>query len=388
VFIAGGKTGYRSSDVTATTEIYDPANNCFVGTGGACGAVTPPSMTNSRMGATATPLQNGKVFIFGGMGVFCFIEIYDPAKNSFVSQDGGFRYGCPESGTTATLLPDSRVFLAGGFSCGKEWGGCGGRKWTAIYDPVKNCLGGGGDLFRLVGFQQRTADCTTVSPPLMARERDGAAAALLPNGNVIIAGGTFSDFFDSSGKSGKLTEIYDPAHNCFIGTGGACGTNPPPSMKEVQLLANAAVLADGRVLIITWGNVEIYDPAKNCFVGTGGACGALPPPSMNTPRADGTVTLLPDGKVFIAGGGSAPPLATTEIFDPANNCFIGTGGACGTKPPPSMGEDRAGATATLLRNGKVFIAGGGTATTELYDPAQNCFLGANGSCRKTSATMK
>jgi len=53
-----------------------------------------------------------------------------------------------------------------------------------------------------------------------------------------------------------------------------------------------------------------------------------------------------------------------------------------------MGEDRAGATATLLRNGKVFIAGGGTATTELYDPAQNCFLGANGSCRKTSATMK
>src|SRR3989442_9366941 len=39
----------------------------------------------------------------------------------------------------------------------------------------------------------------------------------------------------------------------------------------------------------------------------------------------------------------------------------------------SMSMSRNGHTATLLPNGKVLIAGGGTATAELYDPATGTF---------------
>ncbi len=408
VFIAGGNTGYdgASATWTATTEIYDPAYNCFVGTGGACGLVAPPPMRDSRSGATATLLRNGKVFIFGGIGA-CNMEIYDPAKNSLVSQDGDFLHGCPELFGTATLLSDSRIFLAGGFSCGDGWA-CEGRKWTALYDPAKNCLGGKGDYEPTLGatplvivfhIKERSGLCAAASPPLVRLGRYHAAAALLPNGKVLIAGGTG---FDSE-EAAKQIELYDVEKNCFVGSGGACGSTPPPSMREAHNATTAAVLPDGRVLIVG-GSVEIYDPAKNCFAGTGGACGTTPPPSMLQTRSGPTMTLLADGRVFIAGGEdhhlpgqgrpfdpvSWPPIAlpSTEIYDPGNNCFAGTGGACGTTPPPSMGERRAGATATLLGNGKVFIAGGGTATTEIYDPAQNCFLGANGSCRVTSGAVK
>jgi hypothetical protein len=70
-------------------------------------------------------------------------------------------------------------------------------------------------------------------------------------------------------------------------------------------------------------------------------------PSMNEARAQATATLLPNGKVLIAGGSSG---ASTEIYDPATNTFAAS--------TPSMNHPREFATATLLPNGKVLITGG------------------------------
>jgi hypothetical protein len=45
---------------------------------------------------------------------------------------------------------------------------------------------------------------------------------------------------------------------------------------------------------------------------------------MNTARLDATATLLPNGKVLIAGGLSISllmSLASTELYDPATNKF-------------------------------------------------------------------
>ena len=80
-------------------------------------------------------------------------------------------------------------------------------------------------------------------------------------------------------------------------------------------------------------------------------------------ETDHTATLLPNGQVLVAGGGSAP--ASAELYDPATGLWSETG---------SINKARADHTAALLPNGQVLIAGGfvgidALASAELYDPA-------------------
>jgi hypothetical protein len=98
-----------------------------------------------------------------------------------------------------------------------------------------------------------------------------------------------------------------------------------------------------------------------------------PTGSMGSPRTLHTATLLRNGKVLVAGGGTTLDLgvdlfilATAELFDPVTGAFT---------PAGRMGVARAGHTATLLQNGKVLIAGGGDLgpTAEIYDPAGDSF---------------
>lgn len=92
-----------------------------------------------------------------------------------------------------------------------------------------------------------------------------------------------------------------------------------------------------------------------------------PGATMQQPRVSHTATLLRDGRVFVAGGwtGSAASMAT-EWFDPASGRFV-TG--------PRMAVARMDGTATLLADGRVLLAGGAARTNEpvagveLFDPA-------------------
>jgi hypothetical protein len=93
--------------------------------------------------------------------------------------------------------------------------------------------------------------------------------------------------------------------------------------------------------------------------------------SMQVDRAGSTATLLKDGRVLVTGGWqkNGTTLASAEIFDPSTNSFIPTG---------SMSSARQGHSATLLSTGKVLVTGGSNgitifATAELYDPATRKF---------------
>jgi hypothetical protein len=98
-------------------------------------------------------------------------------------------------------------------------------------------------------------------------------------------------------------------------------------------------------------------------------------------RRGAIVVLLADGRVLVAGGqdgqggsGQASISQTAELFDAQTGTFAPTG---------SMVVPRLGATASVLGDGRVLIAGGGqsidaaglhpAASAELYDPATGTF---------------
>lgn len=100
-------------------------------------------------------------------------------------------------------------------------------------------------------------------------------------------------------------------------------------------------------------------------------------------RTGASMTRLNDGRVLVAGGirideeSVLGPIASAEIYDPATGKFTQTG---------SMGEARVDHTATLLKDGRVLIAGGlyqpdpedsrqtfALETAEVFDPASGTF---------------
>jgi hypothetical protein len=150
-------------------------------------------------------------------------------------------------------------------------------------------------------------------------------------------------------------------------------------MTTARKFHTATLLRDGKVLIAggSGASAEIYDPATRTFAKTG---------NLTTARTNPTATLLDDGRVLIVGGdlftSIDPPIApqktTAELFDPSTGTFTRTA---------DMVTVHIYGTATLLKSGKVLIAGGimslggfypnpapaVVANPELYDPSTGSF---------------
>ena len=198
----------------------------------------------------------------------------------------------------------------------------------------------------------------------MNTPRSGDTATLLPNGKVLIAGG----FINIPPYALTSTELYDPVANKFAPEGST------PVMNIGRDRATATLLSNGKVLIAGGGDsrTELYDPTTNKFAPVGSTA------VMNNGGFNATATLLPNGKVLIAAGstfsshGLSSALNGTQLYDVATDDYVAS---------PVMNTARDSATATLLPNGKVLIAGGifftqlpsdifGTplSSTELYTP--------------------
>jgi subtilisin-like proprotein convertase family protein/N-acetylneuraminic acid mutarotase len=332
VLVAGGQD---NSGPLTNAELYDPATGTWTVTG---------SMTTPRGRYSATLLTNGLVLVAGGDDEFLAVsnngvwlssaELYNPATGKWtptVSMHNA-RYL-----HTATLLPDGKVLVAGGYSPG-DIGGIGLTSSAELYDPATGTWTPTGSLNTRRCFQ---------------------TATLLPNGQVLVAGGR-----STNGVALTNAELYDPATEQWTVTG---------PLNTGRLAHTATLLPNGQVLVVEgsggvftnsaiFSSAELYDPA------TGKWMVASP---LNNARTGQTATLLANGKVLVAGGWSdnAPGsgvISSVELYDYAIGTWTATTNLMTTACYLH--------TATLLTNGLVLVAGGDDGTkilnsAELFDPA-------------------
>lgn len=249
------------------------------------------------------------------------------------------------AGHTATLLPDGRVFVAGGFQMN-------GAKRVAIskaeiYNPV-------------LGDFSQAQDLGFVSPNQItyASPRAFAAATALNNGQVLVIGGeTYTDRGDAAPV--KLGLIYDPDFNAY----GVFAM-----LVERTRLAMAKE-ANGHVLIVggtdkngaVISDMEYYDPnAGKTFPVTdeGGA-------NVQLPRIGHNVAPVQDGAfVVVAGGSNGTALQDQVYFFKYENDHFVSALASASSPPRLREKRRDAALVTFDKSNKLVLAGGFDSPTE------------------------
>jgi hypothetical protein len=187
----------------------------------------------------------------------------------------------------------------------------------------------------------------------LAQVRQSAAAALLLDGRVLIVGGDTPELGDAWLTS---AEVFLPATGTFAPVGSTADAHRAPT---------ATTLLDGRVLVtgpvtITGGlayRTELFDPASNTV---------SPGPDMLVAES-GLPTLLADGRVLFTG-------EENQLYDPASNTF---------RPAPQLTVLGPGHRALRLAGGRVLLtggphqgsSGGGTRyDAEELDPATTTFV--------------
>ena len=330
------KTVWRVLSLIILTTVSISAGCNYSSSASVASGITAISnMTGTRAAHTATLLPDGKVLIAGGFGNgqsrLAQAELFDPVQKTFTSIGS---MNASRSGHTATLLPNGKVLIAGGYN--------GDYLASAeLYDPASRT------------FRPTNA---------MHTARSGHVAVLLPDGKVLLVGGVGTGWTFL-----KDAELYDPATNSFTRTGEMLAAR---ESHTATLLKNGKVLITGghkdrRAAMTVYSSAEIYDPATGKFSAMR---------DMTRVRHKHGAVLLADGRVLIVGGADKrdgrPAYSSVEIYDPATGTFTATGDM---NSPRYKLQD----TIVLLNDGKVLIAGGAN-RAELFDPSKNRFTYVTG----------
>ena len=290
--------------------------------------VRATDMSQGRIRPTLLALSDGRVLISGGSPA----EVYDPATNTTQVVAGDAPTGETNS---RVLLTDGRVFLINFDSNATT-----SRAW--IFDPVAMRF------HDLAQVDDVPEDGFANSPPFGVKP----ALALLPDGQVLVAGGT-DDVYKANILASAL--LFDPETETFSRTG---------SMTVPRRGQSMTALPDGRILVAGGSSfdsprrsnglpakstlissAELYDPRTGTFTQTGDMARVVGPTDS---------VLMPDGRVLVYSAQPGPfadrplnqPSTAMDIYDPATGTFTQSGFS-----------DRGADSVNLMRDGSILLSG-------------------------------
>ncbi|HRI72594.1 MAG TPA: kelch repeat-containing protein, partial [Polyangium sp.] len=277
VLISGGVT---TTGVVATAEVSNATASTWTATG---------SMMGIRRLHSQVALTNDRALAIGGYdgtNMLATAQVFNGATNTWAAAPNMV---AARGVATAVALANGKVLVAGGLT------GTNGSfmivPTAELYDPATNTWSAAGTL---------------------ATPRYYATMRLLPNGLVMLAGG--------SGPAGptNAAEVYDPATNSWIGV-------VPRGTAALNL--NSIVLGTGRFLAFggedaatVYATSDLYNPMTGQWASAG---------NMNSVRSEIGVALLQGGDALVVNGATdINATVMTATVDRYQAALVSSGGAC------------------------------------------------------------
>lgn len=310
VMVAGGIDA--TSAALSSGEVYLPSSNAWIPTSG--------GMSTGRWYHRGVTLPSNKLLVSGGNspagGTLSTTDIYDPTTNNW---SAGPSMAVPEVAHTMTVLPTGKVLVNGANAYvydGIGWTAAGTHSSDRYYAGAvllksgKVLVAGGmngvpfGSYLSSAELYDPGTNSWSATGSLNIARRNFGSLALLPSGDVLIAGGQSPTGFE------KTVERYSVSAGTWTTVA---------SMSIVRASHSTTVLSSGRILVAggsdvggadpLYSSAEIFNPTTSTWT----AAGAMVFQREN----QGAVVLPGIDKVMIAGGaGKSSTLATTEVFTP------------------------------------------------------------------------
>jgi len=234
--VIGGTRSYKFTGLKSTA-LFDPATGTFS---------SGPDMSDGRWYPTGTVLPNGTVMAISGLNTAGSmnktVEIYDPATNRWTG--AGAAFADVQFFPRQHVLPNGMVFESGWNPDTQKWDPA-----THIWSPVattqfgedrtygtsvlfpltpangfkpKVIIMGGGPSTGSITNTTEVIDLSAAKPawvfgPKMVAPRIELNATLLPNGKMLVSGGSTID--EDAGTAVTAAELYDPDTNTFASAG-------------------------------------------------------------------------------------------------------------------------------------------------------------------------
>ncbi len=314
--------------------------------------IFPVMLNTPRTQSTATLLKNGDVLVVGGNTIYSnTIGQINPTNTAELIKPGqpvaAFTGSLAQArmNHTATLLDDGKVLIVGGTAPAGSL-----LDSAELYDPATGQFSPAGKL---------------------KYARSGHLAS-----KYSAIGFTDVFVYGGIGNDGWATnwEGWAEPDNTFSSTG--------PMQPPYSAIPQPLPLADGTLDVVGGWNNNAPVASERLLLQPDGQDLFEPGQSLNVARGYAALASLPNGKgLLISGGANAFQqfLASAEIRDPnpSGGWTLVSGDATCPGNPGCLLFPRGNHTATLLPDGRIFIAGGTgpspIAQTEFYDPATKTF---------------